>query len=195
MLTDYEKKYRAKYLEHDSLVEEIIGATSSFNLHVAPNSFRVWRSADEQISILKKYGYPPFNDPINTPLEIREMLLEDIQADPQNNFVFEPDRLYLAFTSESVTIPGDQLWRMRSFFTVDDCFMLSLTTNLDAPLLKPHSRGPQTYEIRNFGRTPLVVPINRLTCSTVIIPIHSIDVPSDGTFSIQSGQRPTLGKI
>jgi hypothetical protein len=195
VLTHFERSYRNKYTEQDTLVEGISGAIGITTLHVDPNSLRVWKSEQDQASILQHHGYPPFNDPINVPLRIRELLLDDLDPEHTGLFTFKPGELYLAYTAESVTIPPDQIWRMRTFFTVDDCYTLPLTTNISAPNLKPHSKGPQTYEIRNFGANPLTIPINRLTCSTAIIPVQPTSKPPSGNFSIQSGQRPTLGRV
>lgn len=189
--------------QKQDMIFERLHEVSDFQLlHVDPNSFRRAKTRREKRNILVALGKRPVENPAYTEMAVRNMLWEDIdpsapiESGSADGYIkFEPSRLYLAYSLEEVRIPDNELWRMRSHFILDDTYDLtSLRTNLTAPNLRPGSQGKQTYEIINESKEALDIEVSRLICLTAVLKVRRADTsPSNLTFAVQTGQRPSLG--
>lgn len=185
--------------ERDQLIRELLGSSSSVELHVA-QYFRVRKPWEEVRLILERNGLKNSAfDPAFTPIEVVEQMWEDQYLTEQGMFTFRPSVLVLGHTSESLEIPADQLWRMRQYFSDSKTGeMLPLTTNLGAPLIHSGSRGPQTYEIVNKGSETIEINIADMICVADVFqlkgPSLGAMVGKKGTFSTQIPGRIEIGK-
>lgn len=138
--------------------------TPLIRLHLA-SYFRVSKTRQEKEKIFTSHGLEPVYDPIRITPEIEEELWEYQYVDKNGFFTFPSKRLILGHTSENIMVPANIGLRMREFFRSEETGeTLPLTTNLSAPLIHPGSTGPQTYEIYNTSKQPLVVCISKLVC-------------------------------
>lgn len=181
-------------INQDALIKEMHGRGTT-DLHLA-GFFRVQKSREEQISILEAHGLPPTNNP-HLPIEIRDLLWEDKQVESGSTFTFPSRTLILGQTTEDVSIPLDEMWRMRSYFNRQSTGeQLRLRTNITAPILKPGSLGHQVYEIYNETDELLTLPISDLVCITDIIPLGAPITPrGNSQFRKQELGDIRLGKV
>ena len=186
----------SRNMELDLQVENLLGVKQFIALHVDPLSFRVWKLSPKIREILSANGLGPNYDPIHTPKEVREQLLDDAAADQDGYFNFQPGRLCLAYTTEQVRVPLNEWWRMRSYFMLSSGETILLRTNLSAPSLKPGSSGPQTYEIVNEGPINLIIKVSELICPVSVSAIkESTHFSNSGYFTVQTGNKPSLGEF
>ena len=181
-------------LERNRVERELLDPVRTIELGVEPY-FRVRKSWPEIQNILQENGLPSdAYDPVYTPPDVKEQCWEDIFADKDGMFTFEPKKLILGH-SEPVHIPNDEFWIMRPYFDTVPKIMTRLLTNFTASWLKPGSSGPQTYEIENTSDRTVSINIRMLRCLVDVFEVtpNALQGDSQGSFHTQEVGKIKLG--